>query len=351
MSDILFETVGRTGLITLNRPKALNALTEAMVLEMGDALDEWTADDRIERVAIRGEGPKAFCAGGDIRSVYDKRAGAIDFFANEYRTNHKIAALKKPYVSLIHGVCMGGGVGLSAHGGIRVANETLTFAMPETAIGLFPDVGATHLLSRMEDEAGMWLGLTGHRIKRDAATAVGYVTHPVEGSLDTALDRVAHARGLDEALAELCVETEPMPAEHRTVIAHAFAAPSVPAVLDRLDAAESDFAADAAAEIRQRSPTSLAVAFEQIRRAASLDPAEVLEMDFRIVSRILDGHDLYEGIRAVLIDKDHAPKWDPADVEKVDPSDVTAHFAPGPHGDLGLKPRAPTAGGRSAHAS
>ncbi|UOM33784.1 enoyl-CoA hydratase/isomerase family protein [Acuticoccus sp. I52.16.1] len=337
MSDILFETVGRAGLITLNRPKALNALTEAMVLELGEALDEWAADDRIARVAIRGEGPKAFCAGGDIRSVYDRRAGAIDFFANEYRTNNRIAGFRKPYVSLIHGVCMGGGVGLSAHGPYRVANETLTFAMPETAIGLFPDVGATHLLSRMADEAGMWLGLTGHRIKRDLAADVGYVTHPVEGSLDAALDRVAHGRDLGTALDELVVEIEPMPKADRKVMGEAFAAESVVAVLDRLEAAESEFAAAAAGEIRQRSPTSLAITFEQIRRAAKLDPAGVLEMDFAIVGRVLDGHDLYEGVRAVLIDKDQAPQWDPADIEKVDPADIAAHFVTGPHGTLGLK--------------
>lgn len=336
MSDILFDTVGRTGLVTLNRPKALNALTEPMVVELGDALDEWAADDKVERVAIRGEG-KAFCAGGDIRSVYDRRAGAIDFFAKEYRTNNKIANFPKPYVSLIHGICMGGGVGVSAHGPIRVANETLTFAMPETAIGLFPDVGATHLLSRMADEAGMWLGLTAHRIKRDLAADTGYITHPVEGSLDAALDRVAHARDLDAALAELAVEVEPMPADDRKVMGHAFAGTSVTDVLDRLDAAESEFAEGAASEIRQRSPTSLAVAFEQIRRAAELDPAGVLEMDFSIVSRILDGHDLYEGIRAVLIDKDQSPKWDPPSLEALDRGEIEAHFRESPHGRLGLR--------------
>lgn len=336
MSDILFETVGRAGLVTLNRPKALNALTEPMVVELGDALDEWAADDRIERVAIRGEG-KAFCAGGDIRSVYDRRAGAIDFFAKEYRTNNRIANFRKPYVSLIHGICMGGGVGVSAHGPIRVANETLTFAMPETAIGLFPDVGATHLLSRMADEAGMWLGLTGHRIKRDLAADTGYITHPVEGSLDAALDRVAHARDLDTALAELTVEVEAMAEADRKVMAKAFAGKSVLDVLARLEAAESEFAEVAAGQIRQRSPTSLAVAFEQIRRAAKLDPAGVLEMDFSIVSRILDGHDLYEGIRAVLIDKDQAPKWDPASLEALDQGEIDAHFAVGAHGKLGLK--------------
>ena len=353
MSDILFETVGRTGLVTLNRPKALNALTEPMMAALGEALDEWARDDRVERVAVRGEGPKAFCAGGDIRSVYERRAGSIDFFATEYRTNHRIATFPKPYVALIHGVCMGGGVGLSAHGPIRVANETLTFAMPETAIGLFPDVGATHLLSRMEDEAGMWLGLTGHRIKLAEAVTAGYVTHPVEGSLDAVLDRVAHARALEPALDEMTVETDPMPAETRKVMAKAFGAPTLAAVMERLAdmSADDEFAKVAFDEMALRSPTSMAVTFEQIRRAADLDPAGVLEMDFAIVSRILDGHDLYEGIRAVLIDKDNAPKWDPAEIDKVEKSAVAAHFVTGSHGRLGLG-ETKSAGGRGAlHAS
>lgn len=344
MSDILFETVGRAGLVTLNRPKALNSLTEAMMAELGEALDEWARDDRIARVAIRSEG-KAFCAGGDLRDVHARRAGAIDFFATEYRTNHRIATFPKAYVALIQGVCMGGGVGLSAHGDYRVATDSLVFAMPEAGIGLFPDVGATHLLSRMDGGAGLWLVLTGERLDRDDAAAVGFVTHPVEGSgLEEALDRTAHARDLDAALGDLSTETRPFETQKTRLIADAFSAQGVEEILDRFDAAEDDAAASMAAQIRTRSPTSLKIAYEQMGRARTIDPGEVLKMDFRIVSRILDGHDLYEGIRAVVIDKDQEPRWDPATLEAVDRAEIEAHFGPSPHGDLDLAQHAATDG-------
>lgn len=338
MADILFDTHGRAGVVTLNRPKALNALSEEMILSMGEALDEWARDDRIHRVAIRAEG-KAFCAGGDVRDVYVRRAGALDFFAAEYRNNYRIGAFPKPVVSLIDGICMGGGVGISAHGSHRVASERLVFAMPETGIGLFPDVGATHLLADMEGEAGMWLALTGDRLGRDAAAALGFVTHPVDsGRIDDALDRTAHARDLDRALGDLVAEIAPRDPEEVAVVDEAFAAASVAEVVDRLEAraGESDFAARAAATIRTRSPTSLSIAFEQMRRAEGASLAECLVTDFRIVSRVLDGHDLYEGIRAVLIDKDNSPRWSPATLSGVDPEEIAAHFDPAPGGDLDL---------------
>ncbi|WP_420393045.1 enoyl-CoA hydratase/isomerase family protein [Acuticoccus sp.] len=336
MSDIRFETAGRAGIVTLNRPEALNALTEAMAEALGEALAEWARDDRVERVAVRAEG-KAFCAGGDIRDIYERRAGAIDFFATEYRTNHAIATFPKPYVALIGGVCMGGGVGVSVHGDVRVASPGIVFAMPEVSIGLFPDVGASHLLSRMEGEAGMWLALTGTRLGRDEAAAVGFVTHPVDdGGLEEALDRIVEARDLDRVLADLVVRTEPLEPERAAMVADAFAADSVEEVQDRLAATETEAASKAASAIARVSPTSLAVTHRQVRQARTSSVAEVLRTDFRIVSRILDGHDFYEGIRASVIDKDRAPRWDPATLAAVDEADVAAHFAPGPHGDLPL---------------
>jgi len=338
VSEILFDTVGRAGVVTLNRPTALNALSEPMIHAMGEALAEWARDDAIHRVAIRAEG-KAFCAGGDVRDVHARRAGALDFFAAEYRNNHRIGAFAKPVVALIDGICMGGGVGISAHGSHRVASERLVFAMPETGIGLFPDVGATHLLAGMEGGAGMWLALTGDRIGRDAARALGFVTHPVDsGRIEDALDRTAHARDLDAALDDLTVETEPLDPDETAVIDDAFSADSVAGVLDRLDAraGESGFAARAAAIIRTRSPTSLSIAFRQMKRAKGASLAECLVTDFRIVSRVLDGHDLYEGIRAVLIDKDNSPRWSPASLSGVDDEEIEAHFEPAPGGDLDL---------------
>lgn len=336
MSDIVFETAGRAGIVTLNRPKALNALSERMIGEMGEALDEWAADDRIERVVIRGEG-KAFCAGGDVRDIWRRRSDAVGFFAAEYQNNTRVKHYPKPYVALIDGICMGGGVGVSMHGSHRVASENLAFAMPEVGIGLFPDVGASHLLSRLAGNSGLYLALTGARLGRDAAAELGLVTHPVEaGHLGDALDRTAHARDLDGALDELSVEVEPRREEETAAIDRAFAAESVTAILERLAAEEFDIAVEAAAAIGKKSPTSLCVAFEEIRRGRDQSFVECMRMEFRILCRILEGHELYEGIRAVVIDKDHAPKWSPATLEGVDREAVEAHFLPLPDGDLDL---------------
>ncbi|WMS42469.1 enoyl-CoA hydratase/isomerase family protein [Acuticoccus sp. MNP-M23] len=361
MSDIRFETVGRAGLITLSRPKALNALSEPMVLEMSDALDEWADDDRIHRVAIRAEG-KAFCAGGDVRDVHQRRAGALDFFAAEYQMNTRVKQFPKPYVALIDGICMGGGVGVSMHGTHRIASENIVFSMPEVGIGLFPDVGASHLLSALAGEAGMYLALAGARLGRDDAAALGLVTHPtLSDRLDDALDRTAHARDLDRALDELPERTAPRDPQQAAVIERCFSGTGVGAILDALDdvatgkaatenafsEAERDFAKSVAATIRTKSPTSLCVTFEEIRRARGLPFEDAIRTEFRIVSQIIDGHDLYEGIRAVLIDKDHAPRWSPATLDGVDPEFVEAHFAEPGHGDLHLpsgqsQPASPT---------
>lgn len=343
MNDILFETSGRAGIVTLNRPKALNALTEAMIAGFDEALAEWARDDAVQRVVVRAVDGKAFCAGGDLRIIEARRAGAIDFFAAEYRLNHRIATYAKPFIALIDGICMGGGVGVSVHGSHRIASENLVFAMPEVGVGLVPDVGSTHVLAQMADEAGMWLGLTGARLGRDEAASVGFVTHPVEASrLGDALDRAAHARQL-AALDDLADRPEPRAADVVAVLAEAFAATTVAAVLDRLDAAEHQAAADAARDVRTKSPTSIMVAFEAIRRAKGRSITECIATEFRIVSRILDGHDLYEGIRATLIDKDNRPRWDPAELDKVDPGDVEAHFAEAPLGDLDLTATTPVA--------
>ncbi|WP_108659041.1 enoyl-CoA hydratase/isomerase family protein [Acuticoccus kandeliae] len=342
MSDIQFETVGRAGIVTLNRVKALNALTEPMVRELGEALREWARDDRVERVAIRAEG-KAFCAGGDLRDIYTRRSEAVPFFGAEYQTNYRLGIYEKPVLSLIDGVCMGGGVGISAHGSHRIATENLVFAMPETAIGLFPDVGASHLLSGMDGEAGLYLGLTGARLGRDGATAVGFVTHPTEaGRLGDALDRIAHARALEAGLDELVVDTEPRDAEEAAFIDKVFGADSVLAILERLDDEGNDFAAETAATIRKMSPTSLEVTFREIRRAEGKSLGECLTTEFRILNQILEGHDLYEGIRAVLIDKDRNPKWSPATLEGVDAEEIEAHFRKPHDGDLRL-PSGPAA--------
>ncbi|XWN33209.1 MAG: enoyl-CoA hydratase/isomerase family protein [Devosia sp.] len=336
MSDITFHTAGQAGIITLTRPKALNALSMAMVNEMGEALDAWAQDDAVERVVVTHEG-KAFCAGGDIRDVYERRETAVDFFIAEYTNNHRVKRFPKPYISLIDGICMGGGVGISIHGSHRVGGENLLFAMPEVGIGLFPDVGASYALSRMDGEFGLYLGLTGHRLKRDGATAAEIITHPVASAdIPAALDRAAHARDLDAALGELTVETEPMDAGELKAIADGFSADSVSEMVARLEAAGDAFSAKAAAAIKGKSPTSLSVTLRAIRGAKGRPFEACLRDEFRILCQILKGHDFYEGIRSVVIDKDNAPRWDPASLSAVEPAAIDAHFMEPERGDLPL---------------
>ena len=332
--DLLCERRGRLGLATLNRPRALNALTLDMVRTLRTALDDWAADPGIDVVAIRAAGGRAFCAGGDIRRLHDlgregRHAEALTFWREEYALNALISAYPKPYVALVDGLVLGGGVGVSLHGAARVAGPGYALAMPEVGIGFFPDVGATYALPRLPGAAGTWLALTGDRVGPGDALALGLATHaaPAEGfaAILSALEsgtRVAEAVAAGGTLA-----AEAPLASARPVIDACFSARSVADILARLDADGSDFAARAAKTIRGRSPTSLLVAHEQMRRGRDLDFAEAMRTEFRIVSRIICGHDFYEGVRAAVIDKDGAPRWSPATLEAVDPATVAAHFA------------------------
>ncbi|MEM7696594.1 MAG: 3-hydroxyisobutyryl-CoA hydrolase [Pseudomonadota bacterium] len=337
MSDIVFERVGAAGLITLNRPNALNALTKPMVREMSAALDEWAVDDGVARVIIRGEG-RAFCAGGDIRHVYEAREDAADFFAAEYENNAKVAAFPKPYVALIDGVVMGGGVGVSVHGSHRVGGEGHMFAMPEVGIGLVPDVGATHVLANLSHHQGRWLALTGARLDRDAAAAMGLLTHAVASErMADALDRAVHGRDLDAALDDLAVDAPPADAAQCAFIDDAFGRATVAEILDALDDADVDMAAPAAAAMREKSPTSLTLALAAQDRHTG-DVFDALVTEYRVVRQILMGHDLYEGIRATVIDKDKAPRWSPATLGGVEADAIAAHFAVPDGGDLAVRP-------------
>jgi enoyl-CoA hydratase len=301
---ILFETRGALGLITLNRPKALNALTHGMCIGMLKMLGEWAQDDAIRSVAIRGAGERAFCAGGDIRSMAessrDGTPAAARFLRDEYQLNALIGAYPKPYVALTHGVVMGGGAGVSVHGRYRLADENLAFAMPETGIGFMPDVGASFFLSRCPDETGLYLGLTGTRIGLGDALTLGLITHSVAQSDHAALiERVG------------------------TI----FAASSVEAVLERLDRDGSDFSVRTARLIRTRSPASLKLTFRLLRDGKSLSLNECLKMEYRVGSRRVMSADFREGVRAVLIDKDGAPRWTPDRLADVKEPDIAGYFA------------------------
>ena len=335
--DIICEKRGSAGLIHLNRPKALNALTLPMVHAIAKALDAWEHDPDIACIVLDAEGEKAFCAGGDIRSIIElgkhgRKDTAVRFWADEYRLNTRIKYYPKPYLSMIDGIVMGGGVGISLHGSHRIAGDRWSFAMPEVGIGLFPDVGGSYALPRLPGETGMWIALTGTRINRADALALGLATHAV-ASEDLPVLKAALIAGeaIDAVLARFSQPKQDAPvAAHRAMIDACFAGTSVPDVLARLDAeaGRSDFAAQAAQTIRTKSPTSLAITFRQLRLGAALTFREAMKMEFRIVSRVLDGVDFYEGVRAAVIDKDQAPRWTPATLEDLDMDQIDSYFAP-----------------------
>ncbi|WP_114943781.1 enoyl-CoA hydratase/isomerase family protein [Microvirga calopogonii] len=335
--EVLCEKQGEAGLITLNRPKALNALTLSMVREMRRALDSWAQDPAVTRVVVQGAGEKAFCAGGDIRQLTEdlkagRREEALAFWREEYQLNIRIKRYPKPYISLIDGIVMGGGVGVSLHGTCRVAGDRYLFAMPEVGIGFFPDVGATYALPRLPGQTGMYLALTGERVKRADAMMLGLATHAVpSGNIEGLREALIGGDSVEAALAQVAADPGQAPLEdQRDLIDSCFSADSVTDILARLDAAArrgSDFAAKTAAGMRTKSPTSMCLAFEQVRRGASLDFEEAMRTEFRIVSRIGEGHDFHEGVRAVLIDKDNQPDWQPTSLDAVERADIERHFA------------------------
>ena len=341
--DILFEQRGAAGFITLNRPKALNALNHGMVTEMARQLTDWAGDDRIRHVVIRGEGEKALCAGGDIRSIYDAKmageTGLADFFHDEYLLNAQIKTYPKPYISLIDGIVMGGGVGVSVHGSHRVGTENTMFAMPETGIGFFPDVGGTWFLPRMPKETGTYCALSAGRLKQGDALETGVLTHTTSRQKLLALMKALETSDdIDATLRNFHVDAEPSELMARAeLIENIFSAASVVEVMDRLDACEDPWGQKVAAGIRSKSPTSVHLAFEQMRRGARLDFSGCMRLEYRIVTKILEGHDFFEGVRALLVDKDQAPKWQPDRLDRIDETDLAPYFEEPATGDLPLE--------------
>jgi enoyl-CoA hydratase len=288
----------------------------------------------VKVVVIQGAGDRAFCAGGDIRSLYEsgqnKTPYALNFYRDEYILDALIKHYPKPYVALINGIVMGGGVGVSVHGSHRIANETTTFAMPETGIGLFPDVGGSYFLPRMEGQIGLYLGLTGARLKTVDTLYSGVATHFVPMKDWPALieDLVA-GKPVDHAVDR---KGEDLPAgflaDHRASIDKIFAKDTVEEILAALDADHTDWSRDTAKTIRGKSPTATKIAFRQVREGAKLDFDDCMKMEWRLVTRVVAGHDFYEGVRATIIDKDGAPRWNPAELSAVSDADIDAYFAP-----------------------
>ena len=318
------EKRGCLGLLTLDRPQALNALTHGMIRALAGQLEAWAADDAIAAVAIRGAGDRAFCAGGDIRAVAQavmagKAGEGAGLLRDEYRMNALIGAYPKPYIALLHGITMGGGAGVSVHGRYRLADESLSFAMPETAIGFIPDIGAGYFLSRLPDRIGLYLGLTGTRIGLGDALDAGLVTHAVRKSdFDSLVEALSRGEPMERTIQSVACKAAPGPLrEHRRQLATFFGAASVEAILVRLDRDGGEFARATAQELRTRSPTSLKIVFRQLREARTLDLKHCLAMELRLALRALDAHDFREGVRATLIDKDRNPKWQPSSLAAV----------------------------------
>jgi enoyl-CoA hydratase len=342
-TDILCERRGKSGHITLNRPKALNALTLPMIRVMDPQLRAWASDPSVETIVLTGAGEKAFCAGGDVRAVYEAGKGingadkalTRDFFFEEYRLNRLIHRYAKPYVSLIDGICMGGGMGLSVNAPIRVVSERAMMAMPETGIGLFPDVGGSHFLSRCPGELGAYLALTGARLKAADMIHARLATHYVPSAKLPALQSALESEAADLALKRFAESAGDAPlAAERARIDACFSGGTLEAILETLGAEGSEWAQKTRATLLTKSPTSMKISLRAVRAGASLSIEDCLRMEFRMVQGCMRNHDFFEGIRALLVDKDNAPKWQPASLAAVTPAMVDSYFAPVPAGDL-----------------
>ncbi|MFE0459707.1 enoyl-CoA hydratase/isomerase family protein [Kitasatospora sp. NPDC058965] len=340
---VLTRTEGRAGLITLNRPAAINALNHRMVRAISAALDAWEQDPAVATVVITGAGDRGLCAGGDVRFFHDeaKRGGAAvrDFLRDEYLLNHRIARYPKPYVAVLDGLVLGGGVGVSAHGSLRVVTERAQVGMPETAIGFVPDVGGTWLLAQTPGELGTHLALTAGRMTAMDALYCGFADRYVPAAriaeFTAALTELTPA----EAVRAYAEPARPGPlAAQRAWIDRCYAPDTVEEILEELLAADLPEAKEAAVQIAAKSPTALKVTLEALRRTRQLPSLEsTLDQEYRVSCAALAEPDFVEGIRAQVVDKDRTPHWSPATLAEVDRAAVLRHFEP-PAGvpELGL---------------
>ncbi|HET7411511.1 MAG TPA: enoyl-CoA hydratase/isomerase family protein [Pararhizobium sp.] len=344
VDGILIRAEGRVGHITLDRPKALNALTYDMATAIEMALRKWVTESSISMVLIDAIGERAFCAGGDIQDLYRTgRAGDFGFgrrfWADEYRLNALIANYPKPYVALMDGIVMGGGVGISAHGSHRVVTERTQLAMPECAIGLIPDVGGSWRLAHAPGHIGDYVGLAGARLGPAdaiyAGLADGFVPVSVLGKLKAALIE----SGDPDVLAEFWDEPEEGKLPRlRCAIDTAFGQADLVGTLVELEAQESEWAVTTVRALRKACPISLSCAFEIIRSARQATRVEdALAMEYRFVSRCMEHGDFLEGVRAAIIDKDRAPRWRHGRIEDVTAEEVTSMLAPAEGGDLNFQ--------------
>ncbi|XP_004452603.2 3-hydroxyisobutyryl-CoA hydrolase, mitochondrial isoform X1 [Dasypus novemcinctus] len=339
---VLLERKGCAGVITLNRPKFLNALNLNMIRQIYPQLKKWEQDPETFLIIIKGTGGKAFCAGGDIREVSEaekaKQKLSQDFFREEYMLNSAIDSCQKPYVALIHGITMGGGVGLSVHGQFRVATENTLFAMPETSIGLFPDVGGGYFLPRLQGKLGYFLALTGFRLKGRDVQRAGIATHFVDseklGLLEEDLlalkspskENIADVLETYHTKSKIDQDKPFILEEHMDKINRWFSANTVEQIIENLQQDGSSFALEQLKVINKMSPTSLKITLRQLMEGSSKTLQEVLTMEYQLSQACMRGHDFHEGVRAILIDKDQSPKWKPADLKEVTDEDLNNYF-------------------------
>ncbi|GGD77294.1 enoyl-CoA hydratase/isomerase family protein [Croceicoccus mobilis] len=337
------EIRGRLGILTLNRPKALNAVNRAMVERLDTILTNWAHDSDVDAVMLRSVSERAFCAGGDVRTIgapadpKERMALGRAFFGTEYGVNYRINSYPKPFISLINGIAMGGGLGLSMHGSHRVVSEDLRLAMPEAILGLFPDVGATWFLNRCQGAVGRYLALIGPHLGAADALAVGLATHHVlKANFDALMDALAKEPLIDASVVETTLNrhSATLPAGNLAPqidqINEIFGNDDLDAVVAQLrtEASTAGWIAEACSVVERASPTSLRATWRRIVEGRGQTIERVLADDFRMAVRIVGGHDFAEGVRAILIDKDQSPSWQPANIADVSRSDIDALLAP-----------------------
>ncbi|KPJ11808.1 3-hydroxyisobutyryl-CoA hydrolase, mitochondrial [Papilio machaon] len=326
--EVLFETLNNAGVITLNRPKALNSLNTNMVTMMLPQLQDWERSKGL--VIIKGAGEKAFCAGGDVKSAIDRVEGP-KFFHTEYNVNYLIGKYKIPYIAFMDGITMGGGLGVSVHGRYRIATEKTLIAMPETKIGLFPDVGGSYFLPRLQVNLGLYLGLTGDRLKAKDVVKSGIATHFVPSRRLFELEKLLSRCNNDSEIRNLLNKFNEPPEEFSLApnikhINYCFAASTIEEIIERLQKVQNDWSVKTLKTLSQMCPGSLKITLRALQRGAQLDLPQCLRMEYRLACRATENHDFPEGVRALLIDKDNNPQWNPKTLDEVTEDYVESYF-------------------------
>jgi enoyl-CoA hydratase/carnithine racemase len=335
-SFILTEKIGTAGVITLNRPKALNSIDLGMIRDLQEALKVWKEDFSISHILVKGAGEKAFCAGGDVRSVYDAwerrdRDYMDAIFREEYELNYALSVYPKPYISLINGISMGGGLGISIHGSHRIVTEKTVMAMPESAIGFFTDIGASFFLNKCPGKIGIYLGLTGDRVKGADALYCGLGTHFIDSeklpSVYQQLLSASNQKDIDRILNEaITLPEKSFLEENQNLIDELFSGETVEDILMALKTDASEFAQKCFEGLQKKSPTSLKIIFELLKRHQGKTLKECLVTEFRLSQHFVEQPDFFEGVRALLVDKDQKPVWIPSSLSEIDQDAISWYF-------------------------